>query len=106
MSFGLRTWSEDGTIQMDTDTFTYQVIHNKTYQFGAGVVHGVTIPGFSPSTCVATLLPTGRVGGATGYDTMPFMFVGAGGVTIYAYHPLNTAVYSRLEVRLLVMRYK
>lgn len=105
MSFGLRTWGGDGVIQMDTDTFTYQVIHNKTYQFSSGVTHGVTIPGFSPSTCVAALLPTGRAGGV-GYDTMPFMYVGAGGVTMYAYHPLNTAVPSRLEVRLIVMRYK
>lgn len=105
MSFGLRTWGVDGTLQMDTDTFTYQVIHNEVYSMGPNVVHNISIPAFSQRNCVASLLPTGRAS-AQGYDTMPYQTVGEGVVRLSSYHPNDTTVYSRLEVRLLVMRYK
>ena len=32
MSFGLRTWSEKGVLELDTDNFTYQVIHSQRSQ--------------------------------------------------------------------------
>ena len=105
MSFGLRTWGSDGTIQMDTDTFTYQVIHNQVYSFGPGVVYDVAIPEFSTRNCVAAMLPTG-VSGPSGYETMPYQTVREGFVRMSAYHPNATNMSSKLEMSLLVMRYK
>ena len=31
MSYGIRTWNANGVLEMDTDTFTYQVLHSQTY---------------------------------------------------------------------------
>lgn len=113
MTYGLRTWNDEGVLEMDTDSFTYQVIHNQLYRLGPqgnGLVIVVPIPGFNPSTCVATLLPTQAAPNTYAVNAMPYMAVYSGGVTLRAIHPdqpsgLNEAV-TAIQVRLLVMRYR
>ena len=51
MSFGLRTWSSNGVLELDTDTFTYQVIHNQQYTMTNGGSITVPIAGFTTDKC-------------------------------------------------------
>ena len=106
MSFGLRTWNEQGVLEMDTDTFTYQVIHNQLYRLSRGAVISVPIPSFTPSTCVATILPINSAPTVGGLDAMPYQSVSNGNVTISSFNPNNNTYGSGIEFRLIVMRYK
>lgn len=106
MSFGLRVWGEDGALQMNTDDFTYQVIHNQQYQAGINPIV-VSIPGFTVATGVASLLPVGNATAENALNAMPYIEVYDGGVTIRGKHPQEpTTVLSTATVRLLVMRYR
>jgi hypothetical protein len=109
MSFGCRTWSASGILEMDTDSFTYQVIHNQQYQVYPGYINAISIPEFNPSNCVASLLPVQASPDNSNGQTMPYVSVSVGTVTIRGSNPsesdpINTG--SALLVRLLVMRYK
>jgi len=107
MSYGLRVWGANGALQMDTDSFTYQVIHNGLYTASASTIT-IPIAGYSPSTCSAVLLPTAPAENNYITNAMPYMAVGAGYVQIMGKHPNETdaSLYSRMQVRLLVMRYR
>lgn len=106
MSFGLRTWSANGGLQMNTDDFTYQVIHNQQYQAGVNPIV-VSIPGFTVATGVASLLPVGVPTAQNSLNAMPYVEVYDGGVTIRGKHPQEPGtVLSTAIVRLLVMRYR
>ena len=89
MSYGIRTWNANGVLEMDTDTFTYQVLHSQTYSLGSSQILTVPVPGFVPATCSAAILPVGVV-------------------TIRARNPSESdpIVTTRLTFRLLAMRYK
>lgn len=110
MSFGLRTWSDTGIVQMDTDSFTYQILHSQTYKLTAGQVLDVSVPGFDPGTCSAAILPIGELPnpdvGITG--AIPYVSVSSGSISIRSKHPSEASqgLSTRLEFRLLVMRYK
>lgn len=110
MSFGLRTWSEGGVLQMDTDSFTYQVLHNQLYTLNLGAVITVPISGFDPAKCVATILPTAppTVSFNDARDAMPYMSVASGQVIVRSRNPSepDTTNGSQIPFRLLVMRYK
>lgn len=107
MSHGVRTWSENGTLQMDTDSFTYQVLHSQTYTLSLGQVITVSIPGFDPAKCVAVILPTAPAPNTYSYSSMPFMSVGVGSVTVRSKHPEEPGnIGSNIPFRLLVTRYK
>jgi hypothetical protein len=107
MSFGLQTWGTNGALQLSTDNFTYQVIHNALYTASASTIT-VNISGYSPSTCSAVLLPVNPAPNEYIYSAMPFMIVGAGYVQILGKHPNETdaSLRSTIQVRLLVTRYK
>ena len=110
MSFGLRTWSAGGVLQMDTDTFTYQVLHNQLYTLNLGAVITVPVSGFNPLTCVATILPTAppTLTFNDARDAMPYMSVSTGQIVIRSLNPSepDSENGSRIPFRLLVMRYK
>ena len=109
MSYGLRTWDEGGVLQMDTDSFTYQVLHSETYTLARSQVLTVTVAGFDPATCSAAILPISpppdevvAVSGA-----IPYVSVAQNTITIRSKHPSETGTnMTQLTFRLLVMRYK
>lgn len=110
MSFGLRTWSEAGALQMDTDSFTYQVLHNQLYTLTLGAVITVPVSGFDPAKCVATILPTAPPTLSFNHarDAMPYMSVSSGQIIVRSRNPSepDTSNGSQIPFRLLVMRYK
>ncbi len=110
MSYGLRTWNAKGVLELDTDTFTYQVIHNQVYQLALQPVITVPIAGFSPANCVATILPITPPNTSYNrcYDAMPYMSVANGQVVVRSQNPMEPDINngSMIEFRLLVMRYK
>lgn len=107
MSSGMRAWGADGVLQMDTDSFTYQIIHNQVYTLTLGAVITLPIPGFSPSTCSCVMLPTTPAANPYCYYAMPFQSVSEGSVVIRSKNPSETGNYgSTIQFRLLIMRYK
>lgn len=107
MSFGLRTWGAGGALELDTDSFTYQVIHNQLYTITDGGVITVPIAGFNPSTCCAAMLPTTAPSSTDVTQGMPYMYVNSGSVTIRSQNE-NGGGYrgSTIQFRLLAMRYR
>lgn len=107
MTYGVRTWGAGGALEMDTDSFTYQVLHNQLYQLSPRGVVVADVPGFDPDKCVATILPTSTYSGGYATEAMPYMLVSPGQVQVLSKHPREpeTYVYSVIEFRLLVMRY-
>ncbi|MBG8559130.1 MULTISPECIES: hypothetical protein [Pseudomonas] len=110
MSYGLRTFSEDGVVELDTDSFTYQVLHSQTYTLtGNGAVVSVPISGFNPATCTAVILPTTARKNEFNESAMPYMRVAVGNVTVRSKHPNQPGTEdsgSHIQFRLLVMRFK
>lgn len=110
MSYGVRTWSGSGVLEMDTDTFTYQVLHSQTYSLQYAQVLVVPISGFDPATCVASILPVNPPTTDFTKDGLPYVSVASGAVTIRSIHPQETLPSgkpgSELVFRLLVMRYR
>ena len=110
MSYGLRTWNAKGVLELDTNTFTYQVIHNQVYQLTLRAVLTVPIAGFTPANCVATILPITPPNTSYNscYDSMPYMSVGNGQVVVRSQNPMEPDANngSTIQFRLLVMRYK
>ena len=110
MSYGLRTWNAKGVLELDTDTFTYQVIHNQVYQLTLRAVITVSIAGFSPANCVATILPITPPNTSYNscYDAMPYMSVASGQVVVRSQNSMEPDTHngSAIQFRLLVMRFK
>ena len=110
MSYGLRTWNAKGVLELDTDTFTYQVIHNQVYQLTLRAVITVPIAGFTSASCVATILPITPPNTAFNYctDAMPYMSVANGQVVVRSQNPMEPDANngSTIQFRLLVMRFK
>ena len=108
MSYGVRTWSANGTLQLDTGTFTYQVLHSQTYALAKEQVITVQVPEFRTDNCSAAILPIGAPSGAYANDAMPYMTVSNGSITIRSKNPSEPGrdSVSQLRFRLLVMRYK
>lgn len=111
MSFGLRTWSEKGVLEMDTDSFTYQVIHSQTYTLADKATIVVSLPEFTPASCTAAILPIGppaEAGDPVGVTkAAPYVRVSQGKIEIFAVNPTSSASRkTQIEFRLLVMRYK
>ena len=106
MSFGLRTWNENGVVQMDTDSFTYQVIYNQLHSVDGANSYTIQIPGFTTEKCVASLLPLGTVASESAWEAMPFIFQNEGSVLIRPRPESSTSVGCKISFRLLVMRFK
>lgn len=107
MSFGMRVWGPDGSLQMDTDSFTYQVLHNTLYTLSGNPVITVNVPGFNPDTCSAVILPTQPAADNYCLSALPYQSVAPGVVTIRGKNPSESgSILSTIQFRLLVMRYK
>lgn len=108
MSFGLRTWAANGSLQLDTDSFTYQVIHNQVYKLTVGAVINIPISGFSLSNCTAVVVPTLPPTAQNDQNAMPFEEISEGLVTIRSRHPQepDATVGSAIQFRLIAMRFK
>lgn len=109
MTYGARTWSSNEVLELDTDSFTYQVIHNQLYQLTMGAVITVPIVGFDPEKCCAVVLPTQPATNGNSTSAMPYQSVGVGVVTIRSKHPNQPSADSwgsTIQFRLLVMRHK
>lgn len=108
MTYGARTWAAGGALEMDTDSFTYQVLHNQLYDLTVTSVVTVDIPSFNPANCTATILPTEPVTSTFEGDAMPYMLVSAGQVQVLGKHPRQPLNYRRsyIKFRLLVMRFR
>ena len=107
MSFGLRTWGAGGALELDTDSFTYQVLHNQLYTITDRGVITVPVAGFDPSTCCAAMLPTAAPSSTDVTQGMPYMYVNSGSITIRSQN-VNGGDYngSTIQFRLLAMRYR
>lgn len=109
MTYGARTWSANEVLELDTDSFTYQVIHNQLYQLTMGAVITVPIVGFDPEKCCAVVLPTQPATNNSSTSAMPYQSVGMGVVTVRSKHPNQPSADSygsTIQFRLLVMRHK
>lgn len=107
MSFGLRTWNGGGVLEMDTDSFTYQVIHNQTYDLATTPTVIVNIPTFNVSNCVSTILPITTAPNDFINYALPYTKVENGKITVLSKHPNETGPdRTTIAFRLLVMRYK
>ena len=110
MTYGLTVWDAQGNVQMTTDDFTYQQLHNQVYDLKLAASYTVSVPGFDPSKCVATILPTDSATEAQldeGSNALPYMTVSVGSIIIARANPSAPAssAVSLLRFRLLVMRY-
>lgn len=106
MSFGLRTWGAGGALEMDTDTFTYQVMHSQLYTITSGGSITVPITGFTTDKCVAVMLPLGDVTMEVASQAMPYIFQSAGSVRIDSRPQGSTDLGSAISFRLLAMRFR
>lgn len=106
MSFGLRTWSANGTLELDTDNFTYQVMHSELYTMTN--VWSITVPitGFTTDKCVAVMLPLGGVVYESAAEAMPYIFQSNGYVRIDSRPEGSTSNGSMISFRLLAMRFR
>ncbi|CAM4005874.1 hypothetical protein [Pseudomonas wadenswilerensis] len=112
MSFGLRTFSSTGVMELDTTSFTYQILHNELLDFTATTTpRTISIPGFDPDKCSAVLLPIDAVDDSnrdTHATAMPYISLAPGVVTVLSRHPNETdsRFVTLIRVRLLVMRFR
>jgi len=107
VSFGLRTWSSKGTLQLDTNNFTYQIIFSQTYKLTLGQVLTIPIAGFTVDKCSASILPLDAATSEDSYEALPYIRVVNGSITIRSIHPDDPyGNGSLMRFRLLVMRYR
>jgi len=107
MTYGVRTWSANGVLEMDTDSYTYQVLHNALYNLAVTPVVTVFIPGFDPANCTAVVLPTVAAANQYCSSALPYMTVSPGVVQVRNKNPAETDWFSTsIQFRLLVMRFK
>lgn len=62
MSFGLRTWGDNGTVQIDENSFTVRLVLSTLVEFTT--VKGnqdFSVPGCNPSNSIAFVVPSGPV---------------------------------------------
>lgn len=107
MSFGLRTWGAGGDLELDTNSFTYQVMYNQTHTLSNTPTITITINGFTTDKCVAVILPFGDVTSEDASQAMPYIYQENGRVVIYDRPKTATDLSgSSISFRLLAMRFR
>lgn len=102
MSYGLRTWNEAGLLNLDTDTFTYQILGSWVLDFTSSTWANpanftLSIPGYDPANCALILLPIrsadvpGPTEAASNAKSYPFVTTSAGQAVIKAFNPSATS---------------
>jgi hypothetical protein len=62
MSFGMRIWGADGTLQLDENSFTMRVVLSTTVTIASTsgkVMQSFSVPGCTASNSVAIVVPNG-----------------------------------------------
>jgi len=98
-SFGLRVFDENGSLSMDTNSFTYQVIWQGVIDFsGATPSYTLNIPGFNPANCVFMIIPTraqdvqsAETDGSGNQKSYPFVTTSMGQVVVLRKNPSASA---------------
>lgn len=112
MSYGIRCWSEDGAINLDTSVFTYEILHSSRIDFSSVSAPSsvtVSIPKFNPGNCVAVVLPENVPFPAqweSADNVMAGLSVRLGAVTVHRSNPTKGGNQTRTIFRLIAMRYK
>lgn len=111
MSFGMRIWGENGTLQLDENSFTVRVIYSGLVTRAAGgpISTFISIPGVSPATHSAVILPIGAYpqdpNAQNAYACQYEPQVNNNGVTVYFNNRLYPNGASGLSTqRLIVMK--
>jgi|GEM_PF-746543 len=100
---GLRTWDELGRLQLDTSTFTYQIVANVLVNFANTSLVNIPITGNATNHCAVVLALTGTVDTAF----MPHIVVQTNNVQVTRYHPSSpSAGDTRITARILVMKFR
>lgn len=100
---GLRTWDDAGRLQLDTSTFTYQIVANVVVNFATTELVNIPISGNASNHCAVVLALTG----AADNSFMPHIVVQTNNVRVTRYHPAApTANDTRNTVRILVMKFR
>ena len=107
MSYGVRIWGPDGTLQMDENSFTMRVVLSQVISLGSGskLTQDIAVPGANASNSVAVVLP---IGAYTDYITQFETEMLDGVVRIYNYNrgfPAGTWQATAGSMRLLVIRF-
>lgn len=111
MSFGMRIWGEDASLQFNTDTVTWRIVLSELVSFSgspSNVTRTFSVPGCNPSNSVAYVLP---VNNNTGTDRVYRQLEAEIGNNVaYVRNFLggynSTITWSTATMRLIVMRWR
>lgn len=110
MSFGMRIWGADGSLELDENSFTVRVVYSALIQSGNGSrTQYIPIPGITAATHSAVCIPVSAYGtDAQDYRNIQYIpIVGNDAVVIYFGQPnTNGPVGVLRPQRLLVMKYR
>lgn len=107
MSYGIRIWGADGSLQMDENTSTMRVVLSQVVSLGSGskLTQDIAVAGANASNAIAVVLPIGTFADTvTQFETEML----DGVVRIYNYNrgfPAGTWQASAGSMRLLVIRF-
>ncbi len=100
---GLRTWDEIGRLQLDTSTFTYQIVANVLVNFANTTAVNIPITGNATNHCAVVLALTGTIDNSY----MPHVVVQTNNIQVTRYHPsAPSSNDTRNTVRILVMKFR
>jgi hypothetical protein len=103
MMGGFRTWDAQARLQLDTSTFTYQIVANVLANFATTSVVNIPITGNASNHCAVVLALTGTASNSF----MPHIAVQTNNVQVTRYHPSSpSANDTRNTVRILVMKFR
>jgi len=106
MSFGLRTFLEDGSVQIDTTTFSYRLLLSTVIDFSTTFSNQTRVfplPGVTAANAYAILLPISPYEDRNQYQSEAV--VGNGQVLVRNFQ--GTSIYTSHEVmRLIVMGFR
>lgn len=111
MSYGIRVWGADGTLQLDETSFTMRVVLSTlvTYPTYTKGIQSFSVPGITPDNAVAVIVPVGSIYVSGSTRNVQFeVEVLSGSVNVYNYNRSTGAdsVSGIGTQRLLVMRVK
>lgn len=109
MAFGMRIWGDDGSLQLDENSFTVRVLHSELIPKTGGRYVDITIPGVTPTRDSAVCIPvvpyltSGQQLSAIAFT--PYVYEGY--VRVFFGSPAaTTGPTGTTTQRLIVMRYK
>ena len=109
MNFGMRIWGEDGTLQLDENSFTVRVAHSSLVPKTAGRYVDIPVAEVNPenysAVCVPVVPYSTTAQSLTAISFTPVIYVGY--VRVFFGSPAATTGPTGITTqRLLVMRYR